>query len=167
MAAHSLPHALRHLATWVGLMLALNLVWEVVQLPLYAFPTGTTGVDIAYAVAHCTLGDGVIASVSFLIAAVATRATDWPIPRPKTGLLFALASGAVWTIWAEWHSLNVTRAWAYAPAMPTIAGIGLGPLLQWVIIPTVVVLLMRTPFVSSHILDDDRLGASRGRSWSR
>ena len=43
-------------------------------------------------------------------------------------------------VWSEWYNVYRTGAWGYAPAMPTIYGIGLSPILQWLFIPPVLVL---------------------------
>jgi hypothetical protein len=37
MAVNAISLALRPVAVWIGLMLALNLGWELAQFPLYAF----------------------------------------------------------------------------------------------------------------------------------
>ena len=59
------------------------------------------------------------------------------------GLLVVLVTGVGWTIWAEWNAVYITRAWAYGPRMPTIAGIGVAPLLQWSVLPPVMLAVVR------------------------
>jgi len=39
--------------------------------------------------------------------------------------------------------VSVRGSWAYAQAMPVVAGIGLSPLLQWVLVPLVVLCTVR------------------------
>lgn len=41
------------------------------------------------------------------------------------------------TAWSEWYNVYRAGAWSYAPKMPTLYGVGLSPLLQWLIIPPV------------------------------
>ena len=98
---------------WIGWSFALNLVWEIAQLPLYAFPQGTPVSSITFAVAHCTLGDATLALVAYVAGAVATRRTAWPIERPAAGLFVVLGVTLGWTVWAEWNAVYVARAWAY------------------------------------------------------
>ncbi len=43
--------------------------------------------------------------------------------------------GVVYTAFSEWLNLVVRQSWAYSPLMPVIGGIGLTPLLQWLVIP--------------------------------
>jgi len=46
------------------------------------------------------------------------------------------------TIIIERWAISIGR-WQYREAMPTIAGIGLSPLLQWIIIPAAIVFVVR------------------------
>ena len=128
---------------WVTLLLALNLGWEFGQLPLYSFPPGTTWQTIAQYVAHCTLGDGGIALGSYIVASLVTRCPDWPLRRPLVGLGIAIVASLVYTVWAEWRNVYVLGNWAYADTMPTVAGIGVSPLMQWIVLPGVALLCLR------------------------
>ena len=128
---------------WIGWSFALNLVWEIAQLPLYAFPQGTPVSSITFAVAHCTLGDATLALVAYVAGAVATRRTAWPIERPAAGLFVVLGVTLGWTVWAEWNAVYVARAWAYGREMPVIGGIGLSPLLQSLVLPPIILATMR------------------------
>lgn len=129
---------------WTGWSFGLNLVWEIAQLPLYAFPRGTPMSSIAFAVAHCTLGDATVALVAYLVASAVTRSTAWPIERAITGLIVALCITVGWTIWAEWNAVYITRAWMYSPEMPVVGGIGLAPLLQSLLLPMIALAIVRT-----------------------
>ena len=55
-----------------------------------------------------------------------------------SAVMVALVLGVGYTIYSEWMNVNVRGNWAYAPAMPTLPGIGTGlfPLLQWIVVPT-------------------------------
>ena len=130
---------------WIGWSFALNLIWEIVQLPLYAFPRGTPVSSIAFSVAHCTLGDATVALVAYVAGAVATRRTAWPIETAAAGLIVALCVTFGWTIWAEWNAVYITRAWGYGPNMPVIGGIGLTPLLQSLLLPMIALAIVRKP----------------------
>ena len=54
-----------------------------------------------------------------------------------------LAAGLGFTVFSEWVNVYVTGAWDYQPTMPLVAGIGLTPLLQWVVVPTLMFLIVR------------------------
>jgi hypothetical protein len=133
----------RQAAQWAAWTLVLNLLWEIAQLPFYAFAPSIGPLEIAWAVVHCTAGDLGIALGSFGAATLATRDLEWPVRRPWLGLAVALGVGLVWTIQSEWQSVYVRGVWAYASSMPTISGIGLLPILQWLVLPSLVLLAIR------------------------
>lgn len=62
--------------------------------------------------------------------------------RPHAALPRWFAVGLFITVAIEKWAISVGR-WQYTEAMPTIAGIGLSPLLQWIIIPTLIVFFVR------------------------
>lgn len=40
-----------------------------------------------------------------------------------------------YTVFSEWNNTVITRTWAYSQWMPTLWGIGLSPILRWLLIP--------------------------------
>jgi len=134
---------IRLLALWTALAAGLNLVWEIVQLPLYAIYYETDLRVIASAVVHCTLGDALIALSSYLLAAAATRSWNWPADRTAPGAAVAVVAGLAYTVFSEWFNVSVRGSWAYSPAMPQLFGLGLSPLLQWLLLPLVGLLTFR------------------------
>jgi hypothetical protein len=128
---------------WTLCLFTLNLIWEVVQLPLYVMGRFSEWPELGYAVLHCTLGDAAIAFVAYLIATLVTRELQWPLCRPLTGLAGVLVAGELFTIWAEWYNVYVLRSWAYAAGMPTIRGIGMAPLGQWLVLPPLALTILR------------------------
>jgi len=134
---------IRFLALWTALAGGLNLVWEVIQLPLYAIYYETDLRVIAYVVAHCTLGDALIALSSYLLAAAATRSWDWPADRAAPGAAVAVVAGLAYTAFSEWLNVSIRGSWAYSPAMPQLFGFGLSPLLQWLVLPLLGLFIFR------------------------
>lgn len=140
--------ALRFIALrFAPLLGALNLAWEVAQLPLYTLWQNATPAFRAYAVLHCTLGDVLIGTSALAIALLVTRAGE---PRAwRWGAIAALtiAIGLGYTVFSEWLNTVVREGWAYAAAMPTmrIGGleVGLSPLAQWLVVPPLALLLAR------------------------
>jgi hypothetical protein len=49
----------------------------------------------------------------------------------------AIALGVAYTVFSEWLNVQILRRWSYTTAMPVLPliGIGLTPLLQWVVVP--------------------------------
>lgn len=119
----------------------LNFVWEFLQIPFFEdMPTiphwqGVKTCTVA------TLGDVAIALVSFWAVAFAVHSRTW-ILQPRPGELAGfVAAGVLITIAAEWVLTEVIDRWTYAPSMPTLPllGTGLLPLLQWIILPPLIV----------------------------
>ena len=49
--------------------------------------------------------------------------------------MMCLAIGVAYTMVSEHLNVHVLQHWAYSRWMPTVAGIGLIPLRQWVVVP--------------------------------
>ena len=142
-ARRAISAAIGAALTWTLWLFALNLVWEVAQLPLYTMSRYSEWPALSYALLHCTLGDTAMAFASYLIAALVTGEPRWPVRRPLIGLAVVLVAGELFTIWAEWHNVYVLRSWAYAAGMPTILGIGVAPLAQWLVLPALALTILR------------------------
>ena len=130
-------------ASWTLIALLLNLPWEIAQLRLYTIPLATSATQVAFAVAHCTVGDVVLATASFVVAAVALGDSSWPLSHPWRGGIIVVLLGVAYTAYTEWHSVYQAGYWGYTPSMPLVFGIGLAPLLQWVFIPVCAVSIIR------------------------
>jgi hypothetical protein len=128
---------------WSLAALALNLLWEVVQLPLYTIASNEPAQRVVFAVVHCTGGDLVIAVATYVGAAFAVGRLDWPLTRPWMGGVLATALGLAYVVYSEWYNVYQAGNWTYTSAMPTVFGIGLTPLLQWVVIPAATLLVVR------------------------
>ena len=137
------PSIIARACLWSAVTFALNLVWEISHVRLYAIWMEADGLRIARAVFHCSVGDGVIALATFALAGLALWRADWPVSRPWAGGLIAVIGAMVVTAWSEWYNVYRTGAWSYTSDMPTIYGIGVSPLLQWLIIPPVTVMAYR------------------------
>lgn len=146
MELHSRSGALHHwrpLTPWIVFSAVLHLAWETAQLPLYALWLHPDGAYIVYAVLHCTAGDVLIATGVYVGAALGTREAAWPLARPWRGIAIAIALAVLYTAWSEWRNVYDAANWQYRPAMPLVFGIGLSPLLQWVVVPAATLALLR------------------------
>lgn len=126
----------------VLMTLMLHFTWEMLQAPAF--------VDFASSAwtgtLHCfvaALGDVILAAGAYLVTALAFQRPAWPV-RPGWVLPSAtwIAVGMIATIAFERWALARGR-WAYGPEMPVIAGIGLLPLLQWLIVPALTLVVTR------------------------
>jgi hypothetical protein len=122
---------------WIAIILvtfAFNFVWEMVQhnlfLPMQSMPFWRATAWCARA----TAGDIVITTIAFSAAAM-SGGLHWPLIRRRLSpALIFLAVGILITIGYEIYAVSTGR-WTYARQMPQLFGIGLSPLLQWIVVP--------------------------------
>ena len=120
--------------------LALNAVWEAVQMPLYTLWQKGNSHEITFALVHCTVGDLLIGVTVAAVSAAALRLLTKSDPKlvPSTFLSVFLVIGIGYTVFSEWLNVHALANWTYTDQMPVIPpfGTGLTPLLQWLIVPT-------------------------------
>jgi len=140
------------LRVYVPWLAALSLAWETVQLPLYTLWKQATPAYMAFAVAHCTIGDILIGALALVLSLILTGAgspAQWPRHRIISMTVIAAAS---YTAFSEWTNTVLRPAWAYSQLMPTLrlAGVelGLSPLLQWLVVPPLALYLARRTRIS-------------------
>jgi hypothetical protein len=148
----------RVLASW-GFVL--NLVWEAGQTPLY--DDADRGLAyLAWTRLHCTAGDVLILLAAFWVTSLVCRSRKW-FERSgwfAPGLFIVL--GLAYTVWSEWANTSLRAAWQYRPQMPTLFGIGLAPLLQWLAIPPILVLLLRrSPRLNERVGEPRKSGTTK------
>ena len=124
---------------WSALAFVLNLAWEIGHVRFYTIWTEAEAPQIAQAVLHCSLGDVVIALAAYALAGILLRRTEWPVSRPWSGSAIVMAAAVAFTAWSEWYNVYRAGNWGYAESMPMMFGIGLSPLLQWMIVPPMMV----------------------------
>ena len=92
--------------------------------------------------ARAAAWDVAISVAAYLAAALAVRNALWihHSARWPYAIYFAIGLGITIAI-ERWASAE--GRWQYREAMPTIAGIGLTPLLQWIVIPAVLLFVIR------------------------
>ena len=122
---------------------------------------------VAWALLHCSVGDVAIALAMFALAGIVLQRADWPASRPWTGGVIVVLGAMAFTAWSEWFDVYLAGNWGYTASMPMIFGIGLAPLVQWLLIPPVIVLAYRA---LPHLLFGDGYrqrdsGQHRPRPW--
>lgn len=142
----------RRLGQWAVLALFLHLIWEIAHVRLYTTWRDESPSYIAYSVLHCTVGDVLIAVGTYLLSALATRRVDWPVTALWPGAVIAMASGVGYTAYSEWVNVYRLHSWQYLPSMPLVGGIGVTPLMQWIVIPLLMIVLWRRYFHSMDVI---------------
>lgn len=129
---------------FAGLLVTLGLhfAWEMLQAPAFE-EFAATAWDGTVRCFVAALGDVVIAGLAYVATALVFRHAWWPLQHQWIGpAALWLASGLAITVAFELWALQQGR-WAYEPAMPLLFGVGLLPLLQWVIVPVLTLVFVR------------------------
>lgn len=124
---------------WAALSFGFNLVWEIAQLPLYTIAASGSLYELATAVVHCSIGDLFISTGAFILGMFALGDSQWPSTHPWKGSAIAIGFGFAYTAYSEWYNVFQAGNWTYTPAMPRVFGLGISPLLQWLVVPAVAV----------------------------
>ena len=133
------PGLMARVGLWSALAFAVNLAWEIAQVRLYTLWAAADGRTVAWSLFHCSVGDAMIALAMFAAAGVVLRRADWPESRPWAGGAIVVIGTLAYTAWSEWYNVYRAGGWAYSASMPLVFGIGLSPLLQWLILPPILV----------------------------
>lgn len=140
------PATLRIIARaglWSALAFVLNLTWEIADVRLYTIWARADGMSVTWALLHCSLGDVVIALAMFALAGIVLWCADWPASRPWVGGVILVIGAMGCTAGSEWYNVYRAGNWSYTASMPMVVGIGLSPLLQWLLLPPVIVVAYR------------------------
>lgn len=122
-----------------------NFVWEMLQMPLFSYPSNASLLQINLACLQASAVDAAMIVVAFWIVAILQKGRGW-IFHPTVGsLALFLLPGILMTVLFEAMATGPLHRWTYAEAMPILPGLGTGlaPLAQWLILPPVVVLVVR------------------------
>ena len=125
----------------------LNYPWEFIQAPLFEGMAGAPHWDAVMTCTQAAVGDAVIMLIAYWIVAGLGQGRAWPAAPAGRDLILLVAAGVGITAIIEVLALNgwwITQ-WSYSAAMPVLPGLGVGlvPLLQWVVLPPLVALLVR------------------------
>lgn len=94
---------------------------------------------------QATMGDMAIVLVAYWAASILAGTRNW-VARPSRRAVAAwLATGLAITAAIEFYSTEVTGRWTYDASMPRLPliGTGIAPVLQWVVVPMLVLWYMR------------------------
>lgn len=134
----------------------LHFVWEMLQVPLYEGMATMAHWDAVRFCTRATVGDVEISLVAFWVTAILLRPgrrwLDDPWPGPAV-LFTALGVAATFVI--ELLSTEVWHRWAYSELMPVVLGVGVSPLMQWMVLSPLVVWFARRQQVGARRLSEN------------
>ena len=135
--------------------LLLNYPWELIQMPLFLGMRESTQGAAIKACTFATLGDGVIMLLAYWGGALLVQDRRW-IARPRRAPILTMIGIAVAiTVFVERWAIVSAWGWRYAENMPVIPmlGIGLTPVLQWIILPPLLVWFVKRKLAGATLND--------------
>jgi len=144
------------LTMWILVSSTANLAWEFAQLPFYTLSDDPDTGKIVRYVLHCTAGDALIALGAYALTALVLGNWSWPLRHQLRDIVLATTLGLTYTAASEWYNVYLDAAWAYSERMPLVFGVGLAPLLQWLLIPPLVLLVVRRAGALIVLLEKNR-----------
>lgn len=126
----------------------LNYPWEFLQAPFFEGMPGATHWEAVKVCTRATLGDAVIMLIAYWSVAVAASDRLWFRAPSRIHMLGFIAAGVIITIGIEHFATQSTHpawGWRYADTMPIVPvlGVGLTPLLQWILLPPLAIWFAR------------------------
>jgi hypothetical protein len=146
---------LKSIRVYLTVSALVHFTWEALQLPLYTIWNTGTIPEKAVALAHCTASDLLIATSCLVAALILAGAREWPSEEFLRVAAVAIVLGVLYTAFSEWLNVAVRGSWAYSRWMPLIrlgsVSLGLSPLLQWIVVPTLSFLYVRGTVVGGSL----------------
>lgn len=133
--------------------LLLNYPWEFLQVPLFAGMPEAAHWDAIKTCTRAALGDALIMLIAYWTVGLVVRNRSWVLAPSTARTCMFVAIGVVITISIERLAIAGMwlAGWRYSSLMPIVPGIGVGlsPLLQWVVLPPLVVWFSRRQILGS------------------
>ena len=132
----------------------LHFVWEFVQVPVFADMAEMAHWEAIKLCMSATFGDVGFALTAFWIASLAVRSRNWILRPEQLPVAIFVGVGIALTVGFEYFYTNVSLRWTYSDAMPLVPpfGTGLSPLMQWLIIPPLVLWLTRRHLLGARAI---------------
>jgi hypothetical protein len=120
----------------------LSLAWEFLQSPFYLDTFEQPWTRVAYHRIHCSVGDVMILLAAFWIVA-GVWGRSWMSKFGTIPSIIFVLIGVVYTLLSEHYNVSIAQNWAYSQWMPAVGGIGLVPVFQWLLVPSLIIRLVR------------------------
>lgn len=144
-----------------GFAFLTNFVWEMLQVPWFTGMSIASHGRVVWVCVQATGGDILILLGAFWLSSIVMRRRDWLITGELRPVALVVGTGVAVTVFIEALATGPLDRWQYAEAMPVIPiiGTGLAPLLQWLLLPPLVLWLSRR-----HLLGGTAAGPVSGES---
>lgn len=132
----------------------LNFPWEFLQTPLFQRMVDAPHWEAVKICSTAALGDAVIMLAAYWVVAIVRGARDWIVNPTRATVASFCGLGVMVTIGIERLAVSGrwVQAWTYSDAMPLVPGIGVGasPLVQWLVLPPLVVWFVRRQLLGAR-----------------
>lgn len=122
-----------------------HFAWEMLQIPWFAGMLEASHGAVVWLCVRATGGDVVILLAGFWLASLVAGRRDWLVAGAdwRRPALVVVLVGVVVTVVFEWLATGPLGRWEYTDAMPVIPFVetGLTPLVQWLVVPPLVLWL--------------------------
>lgn len=132
-------------ANVIAFAFLLNYPWEFLQAPFFQDLVTAPHWEAVKRCTRAAVGDAVIALIAFWAVAAGARARSWILRPTHSQLLGFVGVGLAITVVIERLATGSLGLWTYADNMPTIPilRVGIAALLQWIVLPPIVVWFVR------------------------
>jgi hypothetical protein len=123
-----------------GVAFLLNLVWESFHAPLFVFKEQSSWSALTACLLFCAVVDGVMMVFVYWVVALIRQDRSWFLRGKRVDKVLLALTALTLAFASEYAAVHYRNLWRYSERMPLIpiAQIGLAPMLQWVILPTVI-----------------------------
>lgn len=128
-----------------GFGFLLHFVWEMLQVPWFTGMAEASHGSVVWLCVRATGGDVLILLASFWLSSIVCGHRQWLHTGDRQPAVILVITALAVTIILEWLATGPLSRWAYTDSMPVIPllGIGLAPLLQWLLLPPLIMWLTR------------------------
>tara|TARA_R110002110_G_C13450949_1_gene717067 strand:+ start:894 stop:1403 length:510 start_codon:yes stop_codon:yes gene_type:complete len=122
-----------------------HFVWEMLQVPWFIGMADAPHGSVVGLCLRATGGDVLILLASFWLSSIACGNRRWLLEGVRKPAVILVVTALVVTIVLEWLATGPMERWVYADSMPIIPllGVGLAPVLQWLLLPPLIMWLAR------------------------
>jgi hypothetical protein len=135
--------AIEHTLLWAAVVLVLHGILEFLQLPLYASFADSDRLRYAAQWVHRVRADVAVSTLLYLALSLVLRNFTWLTRAWQLPVAVMTGGGVMYALVREWQFVAASPVWPYTGWMPSLAGIGLAPLLAWAVVPAVAAWLLR------------------------
>jgi hypothetical protein len=126
-------------------------MWEWMQSPFFKDFSDNLN-EIVFFRIHCTLGDVLILYEIAVLLSLIRLNWKWLLSPRRIDYILVTVLGVAYTIFSEYRNVHIRGSWSYSDIMPLVPllKVGLVPLLQWIILPSIIISMTKT-FVRGRV----------------